>query len=266
VTEHKPARVLSRLSRSVNLIALVSALIVLIMPHTCRSTAGPPFVTDDPEPVEYQHFEVFLASIYQHIGGVASGTMPHVEVDYGPAPNLQLAVYLPTAFSTAPDGPLLYGLGDTELGAKYRFVQESKTTPMVSVYPQFVLPSGDARRGLGGGHLQTFLPVWLQKSCGAWTTYGGGGYWINPGLANRDYWQLGWLVQKDVSKRWTFGMELYYFTASAVGIHSQFNFNVGGQYNIDDGHHVVFAFGRSIAGTTDFMCYIGHQWTFGRRR
>jgi hypothetical protein len=28
--------------------------------------AGPPFVTDDPEPVEYQHWEVYIAPIYSH--------------------------------------------------------------------------------------------------------------------------------------------------------------------------------------------------------
>jgi hypothetical protein len=241
-------------------------MMLLMIPVVCRATGGPPFVTDDPEPVEYQHFEVFLASIYQRISGFASGTLPHVEINYGPVPNLQIAAYLPAAFGTAPGGPTLYGLGDTEFGVKYRFIQESKTTPMVSVYPQVVLPSGNAARGLGSGHVQALLPVWLQKSWGPWTTYGGGGYWVNPGYGNHNYGQLGWLVQRDLNKRWTLGMELYYFTSSAVGIPAQFNFNIGGQYNFDAGHHLVFAFGRSISGTTDFMSYVGHQWTFGLHR
>src|SRR5882724_10068903 len=44
---------------------------------------GPPFATDDPEPVEYRHWEIYLASQYQHATDGAAGTLPHVEVNYG---------------------------------------------------------------------------------------------------------------------------------------------------------------------------------------
>jgi hypothetical protein len=239
--------------------------LLLLVCAAGRAAAGPPYVTDDPEPVEYQHYEIFLASIYQRVGGVASGTLPHVEVNYGPLPNVQVALYVPAAFSTDPGAPMLYGPGDTEIGLKYRFIQETKTAPMVSIYPQVVLPSGNAERGLGAGHVQALLPIWVQKSWGAWTTYGGAGYWSNPGYGNHNYCQLGWLVQKDLNRRWTLGTEVYYFSSAAVGVPEQLNFNIGGQYNFDEGHHLVFAFGRSISGTTSFMSYIGHQWTFGPR-
>ena len=52
--------------------------------------AGPPYVTDDPEPVEYHHWEVYLASQLAHEPGAWSGTAPHIEVNYGALPNLQL--------------------------------------------------------------------------------------------------------------------------------------------------------------------------------
>ena len=41
-------------------------LVLLLLP-LCSLTAlaGPPFVTDDPEPVDYQHWEFYIAS--QHI-------------------------------------------------------------------------------------------------------------------------------------------------------------------------------------------------------
>jgi len=228
-----------------------------------RALAGPPFVTDDPEPVDYRHWEVYLSSIYEHGAGGSFGTLPHLEVNNGVAPNLQLHIILPAAFSNIPGGPMLYGLGDTELGAKFRFVQEGKQTPMVGIFPLLEVPSGDAGRGLGTGHLQTFLPVWIQKSWGAWTSYGGGGYWINPGAGNRNYWLTGWLLQRDLNKNWTLGGELYYTTSSAVGVRDQFNFNLGGQYNFDNGHHLLFSVGRSISGDTDLMSYVGYQWTFG---
>ena len=43
-----------------------AALLVLFL-STRLAWGGPPFVTDDPDPVEYQHWEVYLFSIYNHI-------------------------------------------------------------------------------------------------------------------------------------------------------------------------------------------------------
>jgi hypothetical protein len=55
------------------------------------------------------------------------------------------------------------------------------------------LPTGNENRGLGAGHVRAFLPVWVQKSFGEWTTYGGGGYWINQddNLGDKNYWFAG---------------------------------------------------------------------------
>jgi hypothetical protein len=51
-----------------------------------RANAGPPFITDDPEPVELHNWEVygFTAGAHQH--GNTSGVLPGLEVNYGAAP------------------------------------------------------------------------------------------------------------------------------------------------------------------------------------
>jgi hypothetical protein len=144
--------------------------------------AGPPFVTDDPEPVEHKHWEIYLASQLAHDSSGWSGTSPHVEINYGAIPNLQLHLIAPVAFNAPAAGSRQFGYGDTELGIKYRFLQETARLPMAGVFPLVELPTGDAARGLGAGHPQVFLPLWLQKSSGPWTTYGGGGIGSTPAL------------------------------------------------------------------------------------
>jgi len=42
--------------------------------------------------------------------------------------------------------------------------------------------------------VQAFLPVWMQKDVGDWTVYGGGGYWINPGAGQKNWWFTGLAV------------------------------------------------------------------------
>lgn len=227
------------------------------------AVAGPPFVTDDPEPVEYQHWEVYIASIYSHDRDGASGTGPHVEVNYGVVPNVQIHLITPMAFDRPGHGSTQYGYGDTELGLKYRFAPETRSRPQIGTFPLLEVPTGSSSRSLGSGHLQVFMPVWVQKSWGPWQTYLGGGYWRNPGAGNKDWWLVGWQIQRELSKSLTLGAEVYHATPSSAGGESSTQFNVGGYYNFDDGHHLLFSAGRGIQGPNLFSSYLAYQWTFG---
>lgn len=96
---------------------------------------GPPFQTDDPEPVDLHHYEFYVASQQTLTADGRSGTLPHFEFNYGALPNLQLHIMAPYAFSSPSGGPTQHGYGDTELGLKYRFVQETDNVPMVGIFP-----------------------------------------------------------------------------------------------------------------------------------
>ena len=88
--------------------------------------AGPPFQTDDPDPVEFRHFEMYAFELSDGTGSNAGGTslaLPAYEVNYGIVPNVQLHLVLPLATVFPPaNGPTSFGLGDTELGAKVRLL------------------------------------------------------------------------------------------------------------------------------------------------
>jgi hypothetical protein len=224
---------------------------------------GPPFTTDDPQPVDFMHYEVYIASQYMDGRGGFTGSEPQVEFNYGAAPNLQVHFIAPFAYNDPILGPGQWGYGDTEFGLKYRFIQETKSTPMVGIFPLVEAPTGSVRRGLGNGAAQFFLPVWIQKTFGAWSSYGGGGYWRNPGTGNRDYWFFGLQAQRQVSKALAIGAELFHSTATTVDTTDRTGFNVGVVYDFDEGHHFLFSAGRSIGGEDVKTAYIAYQWTFG---
>jgi hypothetical protein len=225
--------------------------------------AGPPFTTDDPEPVEYRHWEIYLASQVEHGKDGWSGTAPHVEVNYGALPNLQLHLIAPVAFAAEAHGATRFGYGDTELGVKYRFLQESDYLPQAGTFPLLELPSGQRRRGLGTGHVEAFFPIWLQKSFGRWTTYGGGGYWINPGKDNRNWGFAGWLLQREITEALTLGAEIFHETPSEKRGESNTRLNLGGFYNLTDTYHLLFSAGHTIQGPGTFQGYLAFQITFG---
>ena len=227
--------------------------------------AGPPFVTDDPEPVEFRHWEIYIASQWAHDRQGTSGTLPHVEVNYGVIPDVQLHIITPIAYSAPHGGPAQYGLGDMELGIKYRFIHEDDKgwIPQIGAFPLVDLPTGDSSRGRGEGHASIFLPIWMQKSSGQWTTYGGGGYWYHPGEGNRSYWFVGWLLQRDFSKTLTLGAEIFDTSPKAKGEGEETGFNIGGLLNLSEEHHILFSAGHDIRGPNAFLAYLAFQWTFG---
>lgn len=220
--------------------------------------AGPPFFTDDPEPVDYRHWEFYLASqqAWDRIG--VSGSAPHFEINYGLAPDMMLHLIAPLNFNKPAGKSLQVGLGDMELGLKFRFVQEAKERPQVGVFPHIEVPTGSLSRGLGSGKLQLFLPVWAQKSWGPWKTYGGGGYWINPGSGNKNYWSFGWEVQRDLSGSITVGAELFGNTASSIGEAGQTGFNLGAIISLGRGHQLLVSAGRQFQGPGTFFLYVAY--------
>ncbi len=227
------------------------------------AAAGPPYTTDDPEPVEHHHWEFYLASQSSHDQGGWTGTAPHVELNYGAVPNLQLHVITPAAYAIADKGPSAYGYGDTELGAKLRFVQERSWIPMIGTFPLLEVPSGARSAGLGNGSAQVFLPVWLQKSFGPWQTYGGVGVWIDLGDRNRHWWYVGWQVARRTFNWLTLGAEVFHETPKQRAGEGATRFNVGAILDFNEVHHLLLSAGRGFAGSNLFQSYVAYQVTFG---
>ena len=243
--------------------AFRTVIIIALMVTAQAVCAGPPFTTDDPEPVEYKHWEVYLASQLAHDASGWSGTSPQVEVNYGVITNLQLHLIAPIAFVAPAHGSTRFGYGDTELGAKYRFIEETPRCPQIGTFPLVEVPSGDRERRLGSGHVQAFLPLWLQKTAGSWTTYGGGGYWINPGAENRNWWFVGWLLQRQVTAKLALGAEVFHETAQEKGGESDTQFNLGGVFDFSETYHLLASAGHTIQGSSGYQGYIALQFTFG---
>lgn len=241
---------------------IILMIFFLLVSFQKDSMAGPPFFTDDPEPVEYKHGEAYVASMFISDKDGRAGTLPHFEFNYGVWPDLQAHIIAPFVF-TRPNGmPTSYGYGDTELGLKYRFVQETKWQPQIGTFPLLELPTGDTKYGLGNGKAQVFIPIFAQKSWGPWTTYGGGGYWFNPGEGNKNWTFLGWLLQRDFSEKLTLGAEIFYRTPDKVDEEYGIGLNAGGFLNFTSKDHLLFSAGTDLHGPRRATIYIAYLRTF----
>jgi hypothetical protein len=239
----------------------VSLLLTIIsFLFTSRLSAGPPFKTDDPQPVDLRHWEFYIASMQQFESGAMNATLPHFEINYGVVPNVQLHVVAPVGYVHTGEATQ-YGYSDTEVGVKYRFLEETSSAPQVGIFPLIELPTGNEGRQLGSGTVQAFIPVWVQKSWGKLTTYGGGGVWYNPGEGRQHWLFAGGEVQYDCSEAVTLGTELYYQTADTPDAGATAGFNIGGTINLTDHDHILFSFGRTASAAAVVTGYLGYQLT-----
>lgn len=239
----------------------------MLLAGTTPCLAGPPFLTDDPVPVDDGHNEFYLFSTLDHADGASAIAAPAIEYNRGIGPDAQFHVVLPLAWNVPEHGAAATGLGDTELGIKYRFVNIGDGAWQAGIFPMVELATGDARRGLGNGHTWYRLPLWVQKSSGNWTVDGGGGWIVNPAPGMRNASFGGLLAQYAFDPRWTLGAEVFRQNALAADQPGYTLLNLGGYLNFTRSFSLLFSAGRSVAGARHTVAYLGLYWTWaGRQR
>jgi hypothetical protein len=179
------------------------------------AVAGPPYTTDDPEPTRTGGWENYVFATGVQTPGDLSG-QAGVELNYGGAKDLQLSIDLPLGVEHAAHTEV--APGQVQIGAKYRFLHQSKILPDVAFFPALMLPT--QARGFGPTRLGLFLPLWAQKDFGDWSTFGGGGVDINPGSGNRNFTLTGWALTRQVTKKLNLGVEIWHETPSRIGVSS----------------------------------------------
>lgn len=181
---------------------ILFAAATLALPQSAQ--AGPPFLTDDPEPTDTGHWEIY-APVFEDAGlGSVYGGSIGAELNYGAAPGVQVTIGLPVSFAK-DEGRLRWGRGDLRASVKYRFYHSDRTGISLAVFPGLTVPT--ACCGLGAGRVAALLPVWGQKTMGHWAVFGGGGYALNPGAGNRNYWTGGLALTHDIAPGSLIGIE-----------------------------------------------------------
>jgi hypothetical protein len=173
--------------------------------------AGPPYLSDDPEPTDPGRWEIYNFAIGTSAPSGLSGEAG-LDLNYGAADDLQLTAVLPVAFEDQRGfggRGLRGGPADLELAAKFRVLRQADgaLTPDLAFFPRLFAPT--APRSFGDGRFGLLLPIWAEKDFGPWSMFGGGGYQFNPGPGQRDFWQGGVAVAKSLGERLSLGVEVY---------------------------------------------------------
>jgi hypothetical protein len=223
----KPARVLAALAGA-----------------AAPALAGPPYLTDDPVPTDTGHWEIYAFTAAEGRGSTLDDESG-LDLNYGPVKGIQLTATLPLGFSHAPGESWSAGTGDVELGVKYRFFNDQKHGLSAAIFPRAILPTSSL---VHGGKTRFLLPLWVGKDFpGGTSVFGGGGYMINPGAGNRDFWQAAIALTHDVSEKVSLGAEVARQGSDTIGGTAQTRAGVGSIVKLGGPYALLFSAGPTWA-------------------
>jgi hypothetical protein len=224
--------------------------------------AGPPYVSDDPEPTDYGHFEIYTFSNGTATQGGTAGESG-IDFNYGAAPDLQLTATLPAGFDHPTGAGTSFGLSNVELAAKYRFLHQDTFGLDVSFFPRVFLASGSST--IGDNHASLLLPVWVQKDwSGGWSAFGGGGCVFSE-IRAADFCEAGAVVTYQLLPKLQVGAELFHQTADPHGTPATSSVGVGWRYDVNDNYHLLGYIRRGIENvdeTDRYSWYASILFTF----
>ncbi len=228
---------LARLAAGIIPVSL--ALVAGVPALPTQALAGPPFITDDPQPTELHRWE-----IYNSVGGVIQDGRTSldagVDLNYGGLRDVQLTATLPLHSETGQ--PLDAGV--VQLAGKYRFLHQHPgvLSADIAVFPRVFLPTG---RGIR--RAQLLLPVWAGRDWGKWSLLAGGGYMLNPGVGRRDYWQQGVALIHKLRPGWQLGLEYYGQGRDSADSRSVQGVNLGSIVHLGGPCSWLASFGQGVS-------------------
>ena len=96
----------------------------------------------------------------------------------------------------------------------------------------------------------------MQKSFGAWTTFGGGGYTNNPGSGNRNYVIYGWALQRQVTDALALGGEVFGQTRASIGGRASAAIGLAALYDFNKTWHLIGSVNSGIVDARQSVVFL----------
>jgi hypothetical protein len=231
--------------------------------------AGNPLQTNDPETPGQNGWEVNLLQSMRFTRAAFGQALPLLNINYGHQENDQWKISIPVIELDPHPGGRHWGIGDIQLGWKYRFLEEADYGIQASIYPQPLLPTGQEDLGLGNGRVELFLPLSVGKHFldDKLFVYGEAAHNVVFEDVLRDSWFFGIAAEWQITEKIELVGELADLVVpDATGPDDPF-FNLGFNYQFSKHVALQTAFGRSLGNETDgrsyFSSYVGLHITWG---
>ena len=228
-----------------------------------HAQGGPPYYTNDPGTPGNKQWEINLGYMPFLFNANSISHTPDVDINFGLGDRIQLT--FENAYLRVNDavGGTRFGLGQDQLGLKWRFYDNEESGFAISVFPQVSLnnPDSSVDRGITPRGASLILPMEFSKKLGPLNLNWEVGY--NFVHLGSDGYLAGIVAGHDFTKNLEMDAEFY-----AVGtFHPAANsdtIGIGARYKIHPPFILLLMAGRSVEaarnGQPYFVGYFGMQF------
>jgi hypothetical protein len=222
---------------------------LFIVASVVFAQGGPPLRTDDPGTPGNKNWEINISCTqnFSPIGREIEA--PLLDINYGLGDRIQLKFEIPYLFENDGDGPYRGAFGNSLVGVKWRFYEQSKKSGFkISTYPQVEIldPYPNADGTVVGRDVRLLLPIEITRELGPLDINFEAGWWF--ARRNPDERILGLAVGHQFTKKFE-GLAEIYDDVFLGGTERSTTFDIGGRYAIRNRLVLLFMAGHRIVGS-----------------
>jgi hypothetical protein len=242
--------------------ALFLCLGICLVATAACAQGGPPYYTNDPGTPGNMNWEINFGYMPFYYSNQSISHTPDVDINFGIGDRIQLTYENAWLRVQNPGQNAKYGVGQSNPGVKWRFIDGGEDGLSISIFPQAFAnnPNDAVRRGITSATDSFLMPIEFTKKFGAIDVdYEAGYEFVHKG---HDGWIMGLVVGHDVTEKLELDMELYgegTFSDSS----SQPVIDFGGRYKLHKPVILLFMAGRALEPTSPkqpyFVGYFGVQ-------
>jgi hypothetical protein len=237
----------------------------LLLGFACSSgfaQGGPPYYTTDPGTPGNKNWEINFGYMPFLFDGDSITHSPDVDINFGLGNRIQLTYEDAWLRSWTEGAKAKYGMGQDQLGVKWRFYDTGEKGMQFSVFPQLSInnPNHAVQRGITPAGASLLLPVEFTRKLGPVDLNLESGYdlvHLGP-----DGWFTGLVVGREVTRRLELDAE-FFSTGTFHPSEFQPIIDIGGRYRLRRPLILLLMAGRGIRPASGdqayFVGYFGVQ-------
>lgn len=240
------------------IVKAVSVAGLMLLTPMAHAQAGPPMITNDPGTPGAGVWEINLAATGGRGHSRWDIAAPDFDINRGVGNRVQLSVHGSWAHRHDDNG-WSSGMGDAELGLRWRFLDQDTTGFSVAIQPLWIngWSSSARRKELATSHREFILPLQIAQQRGTFA--------IGAEIARRfiadadDEWQAGAYAARDCGAARTCLAEINTHWRHDDGASSTLNF--GGRQALGQHASLMASFGSELRGLErqPLIFYLGVQ-------
>ena len=235
----------------------------MVLCEPALAQGGPPYYTNDTATPGSHSWEINVGYMPFLYATQSTSHLPDLDINYGIGARIQLTYE--NAWLRVGEGARAakYGLGQDQIGVKFRFVDNEKAGFAIATFPQVSVnnPNDSVVRGITPRGASLIVPFEFTKQLRSINVNWEVGY--NLVHLGPQGWIAGIVAGHDVSKRFQVDAELYGLGTFNLSNNQQ-TLGVGSRYKLHPLCTLLLMAGRSVAtahnGQPFFVGYFGIQF------